>query len=129
VALFRFVWRVVSFPCLSCCTQNGNGNRNGNQNERRQGTKRKRNLNGRPKAGRKRKAKAARGKPKGKGSRKERDFCPPFVFLPSFHYSRFPSFPVPVRAKGKNIFVTKKPFPCSFRRFYLCSYKLEKINL
>jgi len=61
------------------------------------------------------------------GERGERpSFIPSFPFPLSF---LFRPFRVSVRTKGKNIFVSKKPFFASFRPFYFRSYKLGKINL
>jgi hypothetical protein len=69
----------------------------------------------------------ANRKPRGKeGTERGATFLPSFPFPLSF---LFRPFRIPARTKGKNIFVTKKPFIASFRPFYFRSYKLEKINL
>jgi len=114
---------VVSFPFLMQSERKRKRKRKSNPSKHKNETETKRKR--RPKAGRNRKGEAEREKERRKG----RDGIPSFPFAGYRSFLSFRPFRILVRAKGKNIFVTKKPFPRSFTRFYFLSYKLEKINL
>ena len=91
-------------------TKGTQGRNEGNGNAQR---------NAQPRAGRK---PGRQGEKGGNGTPSFLSFPLPLSFL-------FRPFRIPARTKGKNIFVSKKPFLASFTRFYFRSYKLEKINL
>ena len=142
VPLFRSCAALLSCPVLSCHCQNGNGTqterkRKGTDGRRpkakgTKGTERRKERNAQPRkernTGTHRNQRPTAGrKPETKGKRRERPSFLPFLPFPAF--LPFPSFSCNARTKGKNIFVSKKPFFASFRPFYFRSYKLGKINL